>query len=92
MVHFHALRAYDKEESGQGGSWMEHSFSPEQLRRVLGSAEGRQLLALLSSGGGERLRQAADAAKQGDHARAMELLRPVLSTEQAQSLLRRLNG
>ena len=29
---------------------MEHSFSPEQLRRVLGSSEGRQLLALLSSG------------------------------------------
>lgn len=31
---------------------MEHSFSPEQLRRILGSAEGRQLLALLASGGG----------------------------------------
>ena len=58
---------------------MEHSFSPEQLRRVLGSSEGRQLLALLSSGCGERLRQAADAAKQGDHARAMELLQPVLN-------------
>ena len=53
---------------------MEHSFSPEQLRRVLGSSE------------------AADAAKQGDHARAMELLRPVLNTEQAQALLRKLNG
>ena len=52
----------------------------------------RQLLALLASGGGERLRQAADAAKQGDHARAMELLRPVLNTEQAQALLRKLNG
>ena len=71
---------------------MEHSFSPEQLRRVLGSSEGRQLLALLASGGGERLRQAADAAQQGDHARAMELLRPVLNTEQAQALLRKLNG
>ena len=67
---------------------MEHSFSPEQLRRVLGSSEGRQLLALLSSGCG----QAADAAKQGDHARAMELLQPVLNTEQAQALLRKLNG
>ena len=42
---------------------MEHSFSSEQLRRVLSSAEGRQLMALLASGGGERLRQAADAAK-----------------------------
>ena len=71
---------------------MEHSFPPEQLRRVLGSSEGRQLLALLSSGCGERLRQAADAAKQGDHARAMELLQPVLNTEQAQALLRKLNG
>ena len=71
---------------------MEHSFSPEQLRRVLGSSEGRQLLALLSSGCGERLRQAADAAKQGAHARAMELLQPVLNTEQAQALLRKLNG
>ena len=71
---------------------MEHSFSPEQLRRVLGSSEGRQLLALLSSGCGERLRQAADAAKQGDHARAMELLQPVLNTEQAQARLRKLNG
>lgn len=71
---------------------MEHSFSPEQLRRVLGSSEGRQLLALLSSGCGEHLRQAADAAKQGDHARAMELLQPVLNTEQAQALLRKLNG
>ena len=71
---------------------MEHSFSPEQLRRVLGYSEGRQLLALLSSGCGERLRQAADAAKQGDHARAMELLQPVLNTEQAQALLRKLNG
>ena len=71
---------------------MEHSFSPEQLRRVLGSSEGRQLLALLSSGCGERLRQAADTAKQGDHARAMELLQPVLNTEQAQALLRKLNG
>ena len=71
---------------------MEQSFSPEQLRRVLGSAEGRQLMALLASGGGERLRQAADAAKQGDHARAMALLQPILSTEQAQALLRKLNG
>ena len=71
---------------------MDNAFSPEQLRRVLGSAEGKQLLALLASGGGERLLQAADAAKQGDHTRAMALLRPILNTEQAQALLRKLNG
>ena len=71
---------------------MDVLFSADQLRRVLGSAEGRQLLALLASGGGERLRQAADAAKQGGRARAMELLQPVLNTKQAQALLRKLNG
>ena len=71
---------------------MDVSFSAEQLRRVLGSEEGRQLLALLASDGGGRLRQAAEAVKQGDHARAQALLQPVLGPEQAQALLRRLNG
>ena len=46
----------------------------------------------IGEAGGSALSQAADAAKQGDHARAMELLQPVLNTEQAQALLRKLNG
>ena len=37
---------------------MDVSFSADQLRRVLGSAEGKQLLALLAADGGGRLRQA----------------------------------
>ena len=40
---------------------MDVSFSADQLRRVLGSAEGKQLLALLAADGGGRLRQAAEA-------------------------------
>ena len=42
---------------------MDVSFSADQLRRVLGSAEGRQLLALLAADGGGRLRQAGKADK-----------------------------
>ena len=71
---------------------MDGSFSPEQLRRVLGSNEGRQLLALLAADGGTRLREAAAAVKRGDHTAAMAILQPVLATEQAQALLRTLNG
>ena len=67
---------------------MDVSFSADQLRRVLGSAEGKQLLALLAADGGGRLRQAAEAVK----ARAQAILQPVLQTEQAQALLQKLDG
>ena len=71
---------------------MDVSFSADQLRRVLSSAEGKQLLALLTADGGGRLRQAAEAVKAGDHTRAQAILQPVLQTEQAQALLQKLNG
>ena len=67
---------------------MDVSFSADQLRRVLGSAEGK----LLAADGGGRLRQAAEAVKAGDHARAQAILQPVLQTEQAQALLQKLDG
>ena len=71
---------------------MDVSFSADQLRRVLDSAEGKQLLALLAADGGGRLWQAAEAVKAGDHARAQAILQPVLQTEQAQALLQKLDG
>ena len=71
---------------------MDVSFSADQLRRVLSSAEGKQLLALLTADGGGRLRQAAEAVKAGDHPRAQAILQPVLQTEQAQALLQKLDG
>ena len=71
---------------------MDVSLSADQLRRVLDSAEGKQLLALLAADGGGRLRQAAEAVKAGDHARAQAILQPVLQTEQAQALLQKLDG
>lgn len=65
---------------------------PAQLRRILSSEAGQQLLRLLASGNGERLRQAAAAIKAGDQAQAYALLQPILDTEQAQALLRQLHG
>ena len=41
---------------------------------------------------GAALRQAAEAVKAGDHARAQAILQPVLQTEQAQALLQKLDG
>ncbi len=64
----------------------------EQLRRILTSAEGRQLLALLSRGNTQTLQNAAEAARQGDTARAQALMQPLLSDPQVQTLLARLNG
>lgn len=71
---------------------MDETFSKEQLRRVLSSEQGKALLALLRADGGTRLKQAAEAVRQGDHARAQQILQPVLQTEQAQALLRALHG
>lgn len=71
---------------------MDEKLSQEQLRRILSSEAGRALLALLRADGGARMRQAAEAVRQGEHARAQEILQPVLQTEQAQALLRALHG
>lgn len=65
-------------------------FSAEEMRRVLGSAEGKQLLAMLSQNGG--LKTAVEAFKKGDMAGAQEALRPVIETEEAGELLQKING
>ena len=66
-------------------------FSAEQVQRVLGSAEGQQLLALLQRDGGAVLRQAAQQISQGNYNAAKALLEPVMNTEEASELVRKLN-
>ena len=61
-------------------------FSAEELRRVLGSAEGKRLMALLSQDG-STLQQAAEAFRSGDIAGAQERLKPLVSTPEATRLL-----
>ncbi len=66
-------------------------FSEQDIKRVLGSDEGKQLLRLLNRDGGAALRQAAEAIKAGDAARAKQLLSPIMETSEAASLVEKIN-
>ncbi len=66
-------------------------FNEAQIRQVLGSPEGRQLLALLSRGGGKELRMAAEEFKKGNVDGAKELLSPLVQTPEAAELLNKIN-
>lgn len=67
------------------------SFDPEQVRKVLGSDEGKKLLQLLSRDGGAALRQAAQAMQRGDMQGAQEVMRPIMSTREAETLVKKIN-
>ena len=67
------------------------SFTPEQIRSVLGTKEGQQLLSLLNRDGGTALRQAASAVKSGDYAAAQKILEPVMQTPEASRLVDAIN-
>lgn len=66
-------------------------FSVEQMKSVLNSAEAKQLIALMQRDGGQRLRQAAEEFKKGNTAAAQELLRPMVETQEADTLLKKIN-
>lgn len=63
-----------------------NSFSEQDLRRILASAQGQRLLALLRTDG-EALRQAMQAVQSGDYERAKSVVEPMLRTQEAQKLL-----
>ena len=65
-------------------------FSSEDIMRVAQSPAGRQLLAMLQQGDNSKLEQAVAQAKGGDYAQASQILRTMLSSSQAQSLLKEL--
>ncbi len=62
-----------------------------EIRRVLGSKEGRALLKLLNQDGGAMLRQAATAFQNGDAEAAKNLIAPIMESDQAQALIKELN-
>ena len=66
-------------------------FSPEQVRKVLGTKEGQQLLQLLNRDGGDALRRAAAAVKAGDYGTAQSILAPVMQTPEAARLVDEIN-
>lgn len=67
-----------------------NSIRPEDVRRILGSAEGRQLLAMLQKSGS--MQEAAAAVQQGRVSEAQAMLRPLMEDPEAAALLQKLNG
>ena len=65
-------------------------FSPEEMRRVLQSEEGKRLIALLSQNGG--LQTAVKAFQKGDMEAVQNALKPALANKEAESLLHKING
>lgn len=66
-------------------------FSMAEAAKLLASAEGQQLLALLRQDGGNTLAQAAEAMRAGNTEGAKAILQPLLSTPEAAALLDELN-
>ncbi len=66
-------------------------FNEQDVRRVLGSPEGQKILQLLNRDGGRALRQAADALRGGNAQEALRVLSPIMESDEAASLIDRLN-
>ena len=67
-------------------------FSAEQAKKILGSEEGKQLIALLNRDGGQQLRQAAEAFRRGDMAQVQALMQPLTQDREAAELMKKING
>jgi len=64
--------------------------SEAEVKRVLASPEGMQLLQLLNQDGGKRLRQAAEALKNGRQSDAQQIISPLMESREAAQLLKKL--
>lgn len=67
-------------------------FSEAEIRRVLASSDGRQLLKLLTKEHAQELSAAAEALKKGDPEKARALLAPVMEQGKAAELVQKING
>ena len=67
-------------------------FSREEVLRLAKSPAGQQLLAMLQQKDSEKLDQAMTQAKAGDFAKASQTLSNLLSSPEAQKLIKELGG
>lgn len=67
-------------------------FSMEEVMRLAKSPAGQQLLAMLKQGDSAKLEQAVTQAKTGDYSQAGQTLSTMLSSPEAQKLLKELGG
>ena len=64
-------------------------ISPGQMQKVMSSAEGKELLALLQESG--KLREAMEAFKKGDMKGVQAALGPIMESEKATELMGKIN-
>lgn len=67
-------------------------FSMDEVMRLAKSPAGKQLLAMLQQQNSGQLQQAVTQAKTGDYANASKTLNDMLSSPEAQKLLKELGG
>ena len=67
-------------------------FSMEEVMRLAKSPAGQQLLAMLQQGDSAKLEQAVQQAKTGDYSQAGQTLNTLLSSPEAQKLIKELGG
>ena len=66
-------------------------FSEAEIKAVLQSKAGQQLMQLLKKDGGIALSRAVAAIQSGDYAKAFELMQPIMSSEDAAKLVKEIN-
>lgn len=67
-------------------------FSMEEVMKLAKSPAGQQLMAMLKQQDSAKLEQAATQAKTGDYSQASQTLSAMLSSPEAQRLLKELGG
>ena len=68
------------------------NFSKEDILRLAKSPAGQQLIAMLQQADSKKLDQAVNQAKTGDYAQASQTLSAMLSSPEAQRLMKELGG
>ena len=68
------------------------NFSMEEVLKLAKSPAGQQLMAMLQQQDSAKLEQAAAQAKAGDYSQASQTLSAMLSSPEAQKLMKQLGG
>ena len=66
---------------------MDKMEQEQQVKKLLSGADGKRLLSLLNRDGGNTLRAAGNALKQGDSQQVKQLMGPLLEDPEVQKLL-----
>lgn len=70
---------------------MKDNKSMAEFQKIMGTTEGKRLLAILTKDGAAAMQSAGKALQQGDETAAKEKMAPLLENREVQSLLQRLN-